>query len=82
MNKNDIPDISDLITQSEAARLRNVSRHAIYELVERGRLTTHNIGGQKFVSRTEVLNFEKLPGGRPSKSSKKHSSKKKTKPNN
>ena len=58
-------ELSDLITQAEAARLRGVTREAIYDLVARGRLETIEIGGKKFVRRTDVLNFELLPAGRP-----------------
>jgi hypothetical protein len=49
---------SELITQAEAARLRGVSPQAINELVERGRLNVTEIGGVKFVKRSEVLSFE------------------------
>jgi excisionase family DNA binding protein len=59
--------LKDLITQAEAARLRGVSREAIYDLVARGRLKVIEIGGKKFVYRTEVMNFEARPAGRPSK---------------
>ncbi len=62
-------DLKDLITQAEAARLRGVSREAIYDLVARGRLNVVEIGGKKFVSRSEVMNFEERPVGRPPKHS-------------
>ena len=66
-------ELSDLITQAEAARLRGVTREAIYDLVARGRLETIEIGGKKFVRRTHVLNFELLPAGRPvTKKEKRH----------
>jgi len=64
-------ELDDLITQAEAARLRGVTREAIYDLVARGRLQTIEIGGQKFVRRSEVLNFEALPAGRPPESTRK-----------
>ena len=57
--------LSDLITQAEAARLRNVSREAIYGLVARGKLQVVEIGGQKFVRRSEVENYIPEVGGRP-----------------
>jgi excisionase family DNA binding protein len=58
-------ELNDLITQAEAARLRGVTREAVYDLVARGRLETIEIGGKKFVRRSEVLKLEKLPAGRP-----------------
>ena len=64
-------NLDDLITQAEAAKLRDVTREAIYNLVSRGRLKTVEIGGQKFVRRSEVLDFEALPAGRPAGSARK-----------
>lgn len=58
-------DLSDLITQAEAARIRNVSREAIYGLVARGKLEVIAIGGQKFLRRNEVENYLPEVGGRP-----------------
>jgi excisionase family DNA binding protein len=69
--------LEDLITQAEAARLRGVSREAIYGLVARKKLSTVEIGGQKFVRRSEVENYTPEIGGRPpTESSKKNGSKK------
>ena len=58
-------DPSDWITQAEAARLRNVTRQAIARLVGNGRLRTLDIGGRSFVNRSDVLDFEPNPPGRP-----------------
>ncbi len=58
-------DLEDLITQAEAARLRGVTREAIYGLVARRKLETVEIGGQKFVRRSEVENYIPESGGRP-----------------
>jgi len=58
-------DLQDLITQAEAARLRGVSREAIYGLVARGKLSVIKIGGQKFLRRSEVENYTPAVGGRP-----------------
>jgi len=68
-------ELLDLITITEASRLREVSHQAILDLVRRGRLTAIELGGRKFLRRSEVVNFEAVPGGRPSK--KKQASKKK-----
>ena len=64
-------ELSDLITQAEAARLRGVTREAIYDLVARGRLEAIEIGGKKFVRRSDVLSFELRPAGRPVSNNKK-----------
>jgi hypothetical protein len=55
----------DWISQAEGARLRGVSRQAIANLVKNGRLRTFAVGGRVFVSRAELLAFERLPAGRP-----------------
>jgi hypothetical protein len=60
-------ELMDLITQSEAARLREVSPEAIAGLIRRGRLSVVELGGRKFLRRSEVVNFAALPGGRPAK---------------
>jgi hypothetical protein len=60
-------ELLDLITQSEAAKLREVSPEAIADLIKRGRLSVMEVGGKKFLRRTEVVNFKPLKGGRPSK---------------
>ncbi len=71
-------ELLDLITVTEAAREREVSHQAILNLVRRGRLTAVEVGGRRFLRRSEVVNFEALPGGRPAKkaASKKKGSKK------
>jgi excisionase family DNA binding protein len=70
-------DLEDLITQAEAARIRAVSREAIYDLVARGKLKVVEIGGHKFVRRRDVENYEPQAGGRPaSKLGRKPGSKK------
>jgi excisionase family DNA binding protein len=69
--------LDDLITQAEAARLRGVSREAIYGLVARKKLSVVEIGGQKFVKRTEVESYTPEIGGRPpAESSKKNGTQK------
>lgn len=57
-------DMSDLISISEAARLRNVSHAAIQDLIKRGRLSPVEIGGRRFVLRREVMSFAAEKGGR------------------
>lgn len=53
----------DWISKSEAARVRGVSRQAIWELVNRGRLTTVAFAGRIYLDRSEVLNFKRRPRG-------------------
>jgi excisionase family DNA binding protein len=58
-------DPHDWISQAEAARLRNVTRQAIAQLVANGRLRTLDVGGRSFVHRSDVLAFTPHPPGRP-----------------
>ena len=63
-------DASAWITQSEAARLRGVSRQAIASLSKKNRFKTLNIGGKDLVYRMDVVNYQNQPRG--PKSRKKH----------
>jgi len=58
-------DLSEWISQAEAARLRGVSRQAIANLIKRQRLGTLDVGGRRFVRRQDALAFEPLQPGRP-----------------
>src|SRR6185503_881402 len=51
------------MSKGDAARARGVSRQAIWELVNRGRLTTCRFKGRVYVSRAEVLGFARQPRG-------------------
>src|SRR6478672_4466712 len=51
------------ISKGDAARARGVSRQAIWELVNRGRLTTCRFKGRVYVSRAEVMGFARRPRG-------------------
>ena len=53
----------DWISKPEAARIRGVSRQAIWDLVHRGRLATCVFAGRIYVDRSEVLNFKRRPRG-------------------
>lgn len=64
--RKDEGEISDLISQAEAARIRGVSRAAIRDLIRRSRLSSITVGGREFVYRREVEAFEKdKPGPKP-----------------
>ena len=56
-------EMDDLITQSEAARIRGISLPSINELVRRGRLRSKEVFGKKLVYRSEVEAFEKEKPG-------------------
>ncbi len=58
------PNSDDLITQTEAAQLRDVSVAAISALVQRGRLRCVERFGKMLVYRSEVLAFEREKPGR------------------
>ena len=60
-------DPSNWISQAEAARIRNVTRQAISQLVKAGRIRTLEIGGRTLVQRQDVEEFSPLPPGRPAK---------------
>ena len=56
-------DISAWISQSEAARLRGVTRAAISALVKRSRLKTLKIGGKNLLNRADIENYQAQPRG-------------------
>jgi predicted XRE-type DNA-binding protein len=56
-------DISAWISQSEAARLRGVTRAAISALVKRDRLKTLKIGGKNLLNRADIENYQPQPRG-------------------
>jgi excisionase family DNA binding protein len=60
-------DLKDWITQAEAARVRGVSQERIRKLIQIGRLQSIEIGGRKFVRRSDVEAFVPLSAGRPRK---------------
>jgi hypothetical protein len=56
----------DLITVSEAAKIRGVTTTAIHNLIKRDRLRSVELFGETFVYKSEVENFERgKPGRRP-----------------
>ena len=60
-------NMTDLISQAEAARMRGVTRAAIQDLVRRGRIRSVNVGGRSLVYRSEVESYERGEAGRPKK---------------
>ena len=60
-------DASAWISQSEAARLRGVSREAIYNLVKKNRFTIFKIGDKTLINREDVENYQPQPSGRKPK---------------
>lgn len=57
-------DSDDWITQSEAARIRRVSRQAIAALIRRKRLRTLEIAGYVLVHKGDVIGFARMTPGR------------------
>jgi hypothetical protein len=51
-------DPAEWISQTEAARIRGITRQAIGIYVKRGRFTTFVMGGKTFLLRSELENFE------------------------
>jgi hypothetical protein len=62
-------DLSELVSQQEAAKMRGVSTQAIHHLMKRGRFTIIGVSGRKFLLRKEIEAFEPKLGGRPRKDS-------------
>ena len=58
-------NLDDLISPSEAAELREVTRQAIDDLIRRKKLETWTIGKRIFVSRKAVLAYQPGAAGRP-----------------
>lgn len=52
------------VSKSEAARLRGISRQAIWELVKRGRLIVAVYGRRTYLRRSDVLTFKHRKKGR------------------
>ena len=61
-------DLSDLVSQREAAEMRGVSVQAIHFLVKRGRFTIVEVSGKTFLLKEEVEAYKPDVGGRPRKS--------------
>ncbi|MEO8069066.1 MAG: hypothetical protein ABI599_15320 [Flavobacteriales bacterium] len=59
---------TDWITQSEASRLRGVSRQAINKLVKAGKVRTLLMAGVLLVHKQDIEEFEAAKPGRPKKS--------------
>ena len=59
--------LDDWISQSEAARIRDVSRQAISQLIKKGRFNTLTIGGKVLLKRSEVEAYQPEPPGRKPK---------------
>jgi hypothetical protein len=51
------PDLNELITPTQAARIRGVTRAAITALIKRQRLPAIEIAGRPFLRRSDVENF-------------------------
>ena len=58
-------DLSQWISQAEAARLRGVTRQAISKLIRKQKIKTLEVGGHVLVNRQEVLEYEGESAGRP-----------------
>jgi hypothetical protein len=59
--------LSDLISQTQAAEIRGVTREAIADLIRRGKLTVLEVAGRKLLRRSDVENYTPEVGGRPKK---------------
>lgn len=57
----------DWISQAEAARIRGISRQAIFHLVENGRFRSRRVGGRRLVLRKDAVEYKNERRGRPRK---------------
>lgn len=57
--------MDELISQTEAAQLRGVTRSAISDLIRRGKLQTVVVAGRPLLRRSEVLSYKPEAGGWP-----------------
>lgn len=64
-------DADELLTVTQAAEYRTVSRQAINHLIREGKLPVVEIAGKRFVKRSVLDAFEPDKGGRPSEQKKK-----------
>ncbi|MBD0325227.1 MAG: hypothetical protein ICV68_02280 [Pyrinomonadaceae bacterium] len=60
-------DAQELVTITQAAQERGVTRQWIDSLLRRGKIETIEIAGKRFVRLQDVLNYEPELGGRPPK---------------
>ncbi|MGA9773660.1 MAG: helix-turn-helix domain-containing protein [Blastocatellia bacterium] len=60
-------DPNELLTVSQAAEVREVTRQAINHLIREGKLPVVEIAGRRFVKRSDLDKFEPDKGGRPAK---------------
>lgn len=65
-------DTAKLITVNEAAKLLKITRMGVYKAIHRGKLPTVEIGGIRFINRSELPKYQrsKSVGGRPKKKKK------------
>ena len=68
-------DTDQLMTLADAAKLKGVSRQAVWNWIDRGYLVPVQIGGRPFLRRRDVEHFEQSPSGRPSTEAVKKKSK-------
>jgi excisionase family DNA binding protein len=53
------PDVSELLSVTDAARLLAIQRPNIYKLFRRGAIRYVEIGGHRFVPLSEIRNYRK-----------------------
>lgn len=61
--ENNREELGDLITVTEAAKVRGVTRQAIHALIDRGSLRSVNMFGRVLLYRSEVEAYEKKKPG-------------------
>jgi excisionase family DNA binding protein len=62
--RKNVEDVGELVSISQAARLRGVSPQAIDDLIKRGRLPAVEVAGRRLLRRPDVEGFKPETGGR------------------
>jgi excisionase family DNA binding protein len=60
-------DPDELLTVTQAAKVRNVTRQAIDFLIRKGQIEVIEIAGKRFIRRSALSTYKPKPGGRPPK---------------
>jgi excisionase family DNA binding protein len=62
-------DTKKLVTVSTAAKMLKIGRNGVYKAIQRGKLTAIQIGGIRFINRSDLPKYQKAKsvGGRPKK---------------
>ncbi len=64
--------IPELVSLTEAAKIRNTTHQAVLELVNKERFTVYEISDHVYLSKREVSDYKPARAGRPKKQKEKN----------